>query len=101
MDLYDDEASPDVAAMLELPGVDRDSLSLKIQGGKLVIHGERASPLSARLQQGRRALNLTPGKYKTRELKFGSFHREIDIPEGIDVRRPCLLSPGFMLIASL
>jgi len=47
MDLYDDETLPNVSAMLELPGVDRRTLSLQVQDGKLVIHGERASPLAA------------------------------------------------------
>ena len=89
MDLYDDEASPNIAAMLELPGVDRRDLSLRVQGTKLIVHGERASPLAARLQQdsvAQRDALLSSPNYKIRELKFGSFHREIDIPAGIEVR---------------
>ncbi|KIP05626.1 hypothetical protein PHLGIDRAFT_119658 [Phlebiopsis gigantea 11061_1 CR5-6] len=86
MDLYDDATSPIIAAMLELPGVDRRNLSLRVQGSKLVVHGERAAPLAARLPQdsaAQRDAHLSPN-YKIRELKFGSFHREIDVPAGIE-----------------
>ena len=30
---------------------------------------------------------FAPQRFKTRELKFGSFHREIDIPEGTEVSK--------------
>ena len=87
MDLYDDEDQTHVAAMLELPGVDRRDLTLHVENGKLVVHGERGSPLSARmLAIGSAAPDtFTPHHFKMRELKFGSFHREIDIPSGIEV----------------
>ena len=88
MDLYDDETSPTIAAMLELPGVDRRNLSLRVQGTKLIVHGERGSPLAARAQHdtpAQRDMHLSPENYKIRELKFGYFHREIDIPAGTEV----------------
>lgn len=88
MDLYDDDTSPHVAAMLELPGVDRQNLSLRVQGGKLVVHGERSSPLAARIQHeavAQRDMHFSAENFKIRELKFGSFHREIDIPAGTEV----------------
>jgi len=38
-------------------------------------------------------------KYKVRELKFGSFHREIDMPVGIDTTQiTAELSDGMLLI---
>jgi HSP20 family protein len=86
MDLYDDEDSPKVYAMLELPGVERNTLTLRVQGTKLIVHGERGSPLLSKLQQSsNRDLSLAPAKYKVRELKFGSFRRELDIPASTDV----------------
>ena len=122
MDLYDDETVPYVTAMLELPGVSREDISVVVRDGKLVVTGQRRSPLASRL----RAINtqtsgettgnasittgatpagagasvetaehgLNPVKYRTRELKFGKFHREIDIPDSTDVRLlsfPCNL----------
>ncbi|GJE86324.1 Hsp20/alpha crystallin family protein [Phanerochaete sordida] len=110
MDLYDDAALPHVSAMLELPGVDRRTLSLQVQGAKLVVHGERASPLAAKLHgaagaggagvQGAAATTAAvPHMFKTRELKFGSFHREIDVPVGIDTNQiTAELSDGMLLI---
>ena len=88
MDLYDDDESPNIAAMLELPGVDRRNLSLRVQGTKLIVHGERGSPLAARVQHeapAQRDTHLSAENYKIRELKFGHFHREIDIPAGMEV----------------
>ena len=96
MDLYDDEDSPNIYAMLELPGVDRNTLSLRVLDRKLVIHGERASPLSKKLMESaQQNTSFPPDKYKIRELKFGSFHRELDIPAGIDVRTPADSPRGF------
>ena len=102
MDLYDDAASPNVYAMLELPGVERDTLILKVQGNKLIVHGERASPLSKKLQPAtNQDTSCTPENFTVRELKFGSFHRELEIPAGVDVSL-VLLCPGeFALTASI
>ncbi|EKM49443.1 uncharacterized protein PHACADRAFT_131814 [Phanerochaete carnosa HHB-10118-sp] len=82
MDLYDDEALPNVSAMLELPGVNRHTLSLQVQGDKLIVQGERASPLASKLQEAAagRQTSVASQKFKVRELKFGSFRREIDVP---------------------
>lgn len=92
MDLYDDEDQPHFAAMLELPGVDWCNLLLHVENGKLIVHGERDSPFSARpLTTGSAVSGMfkqntfIPQYFKIRELKFGSFHREIDIPDGVKV----------------
>lgn len=101
MDLYDDEDQPHVAAMLELPGVDRRNLTLHVESGKLVVHGERGSPLSARMLAIGSAApgTFTPRHFKMRELKFGSFHREIDIPDGIETKHiNAELNNGMLLI---
>ena len=107
MDLYDDETLPYVTAMLELPGVVREDISVVVRDGKLLVAGQRRSPLASRL----RAINtqdasntgntsgatpatsntdtehgLNPAKYSYRELKFGKFHRAIEIPPSTDVR---------------
>ncbi|EKM56684.1 uncharacterized protein PHACADRAFT_183285 [Phanerochaete carnosa HHB-10118-sp] len=102
MDLYDDEALPNVSAMLELPGVSRHTLSLQVQGDKLIVQGERASPLAFKLQEAAagRQTSVASQKFKVRELKFGSFRREIDVPVGIDTTQiTAELCDGMLLIS--
>ena len=90
MDLYDDEQSPTIYAMLELPGVSRDNISVKVQGGLLIVDGRRGSPLLDRINiRGRSSSNASDAAldgFKIKELKYGDFHREISLPENCTVR---------------
>ena len=98
MDLYDDEDLPHISAILELPGIGREDMSVLVREGKLIVTGERSSPLPSRMRQHTRSLRgaearrtqsapmLQDIKYRSRELKFGRFRREIDIPVGTQVR---------------
>jgi HSP20 family protein len=63
----------DVVLRLELPGIDptRD-VELEVQPGKLTIRGERRA---AETDQRDGVL--------VRELRYGAFHREFGLPEGI------------------
>jgi HSP20 family protein len=63
----------DVVLRLELPGIDptRD-VDLEVQPGKLTIRGERRA---AETEQRDGVL--------VRELRYGAFHREFGLPEGI------------------
>jgi HSP20 family protein len=64
----------DVVIRLELPGVDpANDVDIEIEPGKLTIRGER------------RFENTTDerGGVLVRELRYGSFHREFALPEGI------------------
>lgn len=86
MDLYDDETSPTIYAMLELPGVSHDNLSVRVQAGWLIVDGRRGSPLMDRIPL--RGLNRNAEEndspssgFKLKELKYGVFHREIQLPE--------------------
>ncbi|KAI0088227.1 HSP20-like chaperone [Irpex rosettiformis] len=85
MDLYDDEQSPIIHAMLELPGVSRDNISVKVQGGLLVVDGRRGSPLADRINaRGKTPANgsdIPLTAFKIKELKYGDFYREISLPE--------------------
>ncbi|KAI0795522.1 hypothetical protein C8Q75DRAFT_730456 [Abortiporus biennis] len=110
MDLYDDGISPRVSAILEIPGVQQESMQVRVSEGKLIIHGERKAPFATRLHflsssasQPTPSRDATVGnagttpspaitlfdntdntKYKVRELYFGTFHREIPVPAGIE-----------------
>ena len=99
MDLYDDESLPQVTALLELPGIAREDMSVVVRDGKLIVSGQRNNPLASRLRtntrstrgaEARIAREGTPlprdAKYRNRELRWGRFRREIDIPAGTQVR---------------
>jgi HSP20 family protein len=63
----------DVVVRLELPGVDVDNdVDVEIDKGRLVIRGER-----------RDERNDGGGSYVVRELRYGSFRRELMLPEGV------------------
>ncbi|KAF5325057.1 hypothetical protein D9619_009626 [Psilocybe cf. subviscida] len=97
MDLVDDPSSSYYSAVFEIPGINKDSISLGIRSGKLFITGRRHAPYfkPARLEAAtpnatqsdldrpasdatQRALRLP-----VRELRYGNFERSVDIPAGI------------------
>lgn len=94
MDLYDDAELPNVYAMLELPGITPDNISVQVYQGKLVVTGYRGSPLLEHFHRdktlgghNRQAGGAPSLSFKTKELKFGRFHREIVLPENCSVSR--------------
>ncbi|KAK7683772.1 hypothetical protein QCA50_013148 [Cerrena zonata] len=111
MDLCDDENMPRIFAAIELPGIERDSLTLQVINEKLCVEGQRAMPLKHVLsgypypnrngsyqslsrsqlppisiinEHGQEIENhdQTTPRYTTRELAFGKFKREIELPQG-------------------
>jgi len=78
MDLLDNPDSPSITAMLELPGLKKDEISLRIVDGALVIWGERRSRFTA---DGTVPLDSIP----VHELKYGKFRRVIPLPQGAQV----------------
>ncbi|KAI0080419.1 hypothetical protein K474DRAFT_1672646 [Panus rudis PR-1116 ss-1] len=51
MDFCNDDSLPRAFAMLEIPGIDRDTLRVHVEDGKLTVQCERPAPLSAILSQ--------------------------------------------------
>lgn len=103
MDLCDDPEDPFITAMLEVPGMKPDHLSVRIENGQLIIEGERTGPrLHTRTPETRTA--TTPSGpsavavadaqpaitalYPIRELKYGKFRRNITLPPGVNVSLP-------------
>ncbi|KAH9937773.1 uncharacterized protein BXZ73DRAFT_44623, partial [Epithele typhae] len=88
MDLCDDHTSPYVTALLEVPGMKVDQLSVRIENGRLIIEGERLGPslhtsaLPSQLSAAADDAALA-ALYPVRELKHGKFRREIQIPPGV------------------
>lgn len=113
MDLCDDQNLPRIFAAIELPGVERESLTLQIVNDKLCVEGQRATPLKQILsgyppanvstlyrspsrpqhpsisitnENGHNIEDNQTPRYTTRELAFGKFKREIQLPQGTTVR---------------
>jgi HSP20 family protein len=63
----------DVVIRLELPGVDpAKDVDIEIEPGRLTIRGERRADTTSE-----------QGGLLVRELRYGSFHREFALPDGI------------------
>ena len=102
MDLLDDQSSSNVTAIFEVPGVKTSDIALRILEGSLVITGKRqatyavptslplpSNPISAAdaLARGDSdADSAAPQSIlRVQELRYGTFHRSIPMPEGIKV----------------
>ncbi|KAM5531377.1 hypothetical protein V8D89_014970 [Ganoderma adspersum] len=106
MDLCDDPENTNIVAMLEVPGMKPEQLSVRIEGTRLIIEGERTGPLlHSRNQTTAQTTRVSPlpasepnsaappdpeapapppSVYPVRELKYGKFKREIDLPAGVN-----------------
>ncbi|KAI0767278.1 hypothetical protein C8Q74DRAFT_1279301 [Fomes fomentarius] len=112
MDLYDDPGNPEVTAMLEVPGMKADQLSLRIENGRLIVEGERVCPRLHTSNSDTRDANSAPEPradataesapatlYPTRELKYGKFRREINLPPGVNATHVrSMLAEGMLTI---
>jgi HSP20 family protein len=78
MDMRDNPDLPQITATLELPGLKKDEISLRIVDGSLVIWGERHSRL---VSEGA----SSPDVCKVQEIKYGKFRRVIPLPQGVQV----------------
>ena len=108
MDLCDDPENTHIVAMLEVPGMKPEQLSVRIEGARLIVEGERTGPAlhtrnqtttqttrafpppgsepnSAASTDSDVAVPTPPSLYPVRELKYGKFKREIDLPAGVNV----------------
>jgi HSP20 family molecular chaperone IbpA len=93
MDFIDDPAESTVTAVFEIPGVKTSDISLHILDGHLVVSGERRptyntpqqseAPTQDSAESGTQASKLT---IPIQELRFGTFRRAVQIPEGLKVR---------------
>ncbi|KAF9494340.1 hypothetical protein BDN71DRAFT_995764 [Pleurotus eryngii] len=95
MDLFDISSSPVVAAVLELPGLKKQDINLRVEQGQLVVSGERCMHVPAVLQEtsggsvkaeprGERGTSNHSSVYHTptQELKYGKYIRVIPLPAG-------------------
>ncbi len=75
VDSYHTDEPHELTVVIELPGVDPQSLSLVVGERTLVISGERARPEAA----GR--------VYQQMEIEYGPFRRQVRLPEDVDPDR--------------
>ncbi|TFK17685.1 hypothetical protein FA15DRAFT_675908 [Coprinopsis marcescibilis] len=104
MALVDDTNANKLTAVFELPGVKNGDISLQIQNGNLIVKGERRlpaivqnafaaqqaalprNPVSAadHLSSGDMDADSPSGvKISMQEMRFGTFHRTLPIPEWV------------------
>jgi len=90
MDFIDDRAESILTAVFEIPGVKTSDISLHILDGHLVVTGERRPTYNTTQQSEAQSQDTEESgaqapKLSTpiRELRFGSFRRAVQIPEGL------------------
>ncbi|KAL0957376.1 hypothetical protein HGRIS_001178 [Hohenbuehelia grisea] len=105
MDLFDDPRSSFIIAVLELPGLDKQDITLRIEAGQLLVKGERTlhipsfpelddtSPNGNSPMQGRLRIPV-------QELKYGKYSRCIALPQGTQVSL-ILASPPSLRLTNL
>lgn len=86
--VHDDPSSTRISATLELPGLQKDDLVVEREGDRLIISGERKSPIPVDLDPA-----VATARYPVQELKFGKYRRAIDLAPGTLVSTP--LSSAF------
>jgi HSP20 family protein len=72
------ENEKEIAIHVELPGVEKDSLSLKVENNVLTLSGEKKHETSEKND-----------KYHRVERSYGRFSRSIRLPEGVDPSSIC------------
>lgn len=56
-----------------LPGVEAKDVNIQVSGNMLTISGERSTTRETK-----------EANYLHREVTYGSFHRQVEVPEGVD-----------------
>jgi len=75
MEICDDPQSTRISATLELPGLKREDLTIERQDDRLIVSGERRSPIPA-------DSTIAAAKYPTQEFKYGKYRRVINLSPG-------------------
>jgi HSP20 family protein len=72
------ETDESLVLKVELPGVERERLSLKVHGGNLIIEGSKERPESG-----------TEIRFHTAERQFGTFRRIVPLGVPVNTRIAC------------
>jgi HSP20 family protein len=71
VDIYEEDNA--IVLTAELPGVERDNISVDVKDGVLTLKGERSSENE-----------VTEESFYRRERSFGSFERRFNLPDNVD-----------------
>ena len=71
VDIYEEEDA--IVLKAELPGVEKDNITVDVENGVLTLKGERSSDSEVKEES-----------YYRRERCFGSFERRFNLPENVD-----------------
>lgn len=85
MDIHEDKDKNLLTATFELPGINKQDVSIDVRNNVLTVSGESKFE-SDRNESG----------YVVRERRFGRFSRSLPVPEGIKV-----CSPGIRFICGV
>ena len=75
VDCFRTEDPPELTVVVELPGVEPESVEVTSTPQALLINGERRRP------------QATGRVYQQMEIDYGPFQRQIPLPEGVDSER--------------
>lgn len=70
------EAGDALVVVVEIPGIDRNDVSLEVEGSRMTVRGERTAPSG-----------LDPARIVRQERVYGPFERVFDLPTDVDVER--------------
>ena len=74
MDLHEDAQHNLVTATFELPGLNKENVSIDVHNGVLTVLGESKAEE-----------NRNEDGYAVRERRFGKFSRSLPLPQGVKV----------------
>ncbi|KAJ3981599.1 HSP20-like chaperone [Lentinula detonsa] len=112
-DLFDNPPANLVTAMFELPGVKRSEVALNLREGVLVVAGERFRPekymslssfprfppVSTKAEASAGNELELKSRYVLEELRYGTFERRIQLPEGTqDADINAHMSDGMLIV---
>lgn len=81
VNLYEDSSAYFLA--VDLAGVEPDTIDLRVEQGRLVVRGQRASPSPPTSAPCQRAEGC-PLRLHLMEIDHGPFHRALDLPQAVD-----------------
>lgn len=84
-DCFRTDDPPTLHVVVELPGVDPDTVEVSAAGRMLTVAGQRERPKPA------------GARYQSMEIDYGSFQRRIELGEEVDVTRATALYERGML----
>lgn len=85
VDVYRTAEPAALTVVVEVPGVDPDTLHVELSEGQLLIAGTRPLP-------------TTPGRvYQQMEIEYGAFERRVQLAEAVDVEAATAAYDGGML----